>query len=103
MHSVPDCWCCGYPADPLNGAAAALMFKDPEAYKQRIHEHVKKHASVDFKLSQDDDEDDAAGGGKEEEDDDLAGDDDKVMSDPDDEILSDLDEAPEEDAIKAEA
>lgn len=44
------------PADPLNGAAAALMFKEPEAYKQRIREHVKKHAMNDFKLAKDEDE-----------------------------------------------
>ena len=99
------------PSDPLNGQAAALMFKDPEAYKQKIRDHVKKHASVDFKLSEDDDED---------EDDSIDGDgndaeavtskeniddDDEVMSDPDDEILSDLDDLSkgEEDGIKAEA
>lgn len=44
------------PSDPLNGHAAALMFKEPDAYKARIREHVKKHASVDFKLQEDEEE-----------------------------------------------
>ncbi len=50
------------PADPLNGAAAALMFKEPEVYKQRIRAHVQKHAMIDFKLAQDeeDEEEEAA-------------------------------------------
>lgn len=104
------------PADPLNGQAAALMFKEPEAYKMRIKEHVKKHASVDFKLSNDDDEDDdepaatpaKAAAAKAESEDDAAAaaadDDGQVMSDMDEEILSDLDEeAAEEEGIKAEA
>lgn len=101
------------PADPLNGQAAALMFKEPEAYKLRIKEHVKKYASVDFKLSNDDDDDDdapaAAAAAKAESEDDAAaaaaGDDDgQVISDMDEEILSDLDEeAAEEEGIKAQA
>lgn len=96
------------PSDPLNGAAAALMFKDPEAYKQRIREHVKQHASVDFKLDDDDDseDEDAAGeattskeGAEDEEEEE------EMMSDPDEEAMSELDdEMPvEEDGIKAEA
>jgi len=44
------------PSDPLNSHAAALMFKEPDTYKARIREHVKKHASVDFKLQEDEDE-----------------------------------------------
>ena len=44
------------PSDPLNGHAAALMFKEPDTYKARIREHVKKHASVDFKLQEDEEE-----------------------------------------------
>lgn len=92
------------PADPLNGQAAALMFKDPDGYKQRIKEHVRKHAMVDFKLDEDDedeadaaaDEADAATTSKEDED--------APMSDADEEIMSDLDEMPqEEDGIKAQA
>lgn len=96
------------PSDPLNGAAAALMFKDPEAYKQRIREHVKTHASVDFKLDEDDDsdeEDEEAGEattskeGEEEEEEEEA-----MMSDPDEEAMSELDdEMSMEDGIKAEA
>lgn len=95
------------PSDPLNGAAAALMFKDPEAYKQRIREHVKQHASVDFKLDDDDDDEEAGGEattskeGEEEEEDEEA-----MMSDPDEEAMSELDdEMPmeQEDGIKAEA
>lgn len=91
------------PADPLNGHAAALMFKDPEAYKVHIREHVKKNASVDFKLQEEEEEEEA----EEEEEDDAAaaaaGADDKVMSDPDEEILSDLDDQAEGDGITAEA
>lgn len=94
-------------SDPLNGQAAALMFKDPNAYKLRIREHVRKHASVDFKLGDDDDEDEEDGAGEattskegaEDEEEEEA-----VMSDPDEEVMSDLDELPvEEDGIKAEA
>ncbi len=48
------------PADPLNPSAAALMFKEPEAYKSRIREHVRKHAMQDFKLDEDDEEADEA-------------------------------------------
>lgn len=38
------------PTDPLNGEAAALMLRDPPAYKARIRESVRLHAStaVDF-------------------------------------------------------
>ena len=116
------------PSDPLNGAAAALMFKDPEAYKQRIREHVKKHASVDFKLGDDDDDEDevpvaaaanqsaaaaasssTSSGSKnsedddeEDEDDDGGGDDEQVMSSEDEAAaMSDLDEPPEEQEVQA--
>lgn len=33
------------PTDPLNGEAAALLMRDPEAYKSRIRECVRLHAS----------------------------------------------------------
>jgi ubiquitin-conjugating enzyme E2 H len=89
------------PADPLNGAAAALMFKEPEAYKLRIREHVKKHASVDFKLADDEEEEEEAE--PEEEDDQPADDEDaKPMSSEDEAAMSDIDDAPE-DGIKTEA
>lgn len=95
------------PADPLNGQAAALMFKDPDVYKQRIAEHVRKHAMVDFKLSDDDDsmcdEDEDADpdvGTTSKEGDEADG----IMSDPDDDIMSDLDDMTnEDDGITAEA
>lgn len=35
------------PADPLNGEAANLLIKDPEKYKERVREYVKKFASED--------------------------------------------------------
>jgi len=103
-------------ADPLNGSAAALMFKDPDAYKLRIQEHVRKHASVNFKLAPDDDDDEeeapaAAAAGKaaqakasaaaaaeaaaadDEEDEDV-----EAMSSEDEAAaMSDLDDAPEDD------
>lgn len=88
------------PADPLNGHAAALMFKEPEAYKAKIREHVKKHAMVDFSLEEEEAPEDprkkAAAETEEEEandDDDEAVDDEAPMSDADEEIMSDLDEA----------
>jgi ubiquitin-conjugating enzyme E2 H len=92
------------PADPLNGHAAALMFKEPEAYKLHIKEHVKKHASVDFKLGDDEDEAEGETGADEEDETAEGATDDKVMSDADEEILSDLDDqAADEDGITAEA
>jgi ubiquitin-conjugating enzyme E2 H len=33
------------PSDPLNGEAAALHMRDPEAYKMRVKEYVKKYAT----------------------------------------------------------
>ena len=33
------------PKDPLNGEAASLLLKDPEKYKSRVKEYVKKFAS----------------------------------------------------------
>jgi ubiquitin-conjugating enzyme E2 H len=33
------------PSDPLNGDAAALLLRDPDAYNAKIAEHVKVHAS----------------------------------------------------------
>ena len=33
------------PKDPLNGEAASLLLKDPEKYKTRVKEYVKKFAS----------------------------------------------------------
>jgi len=35
------------PTDPLNGEAAALLLKEPEAYKQKVKECVHKYASAD--------------------------------------------------------
>lgn len=95
------------PADPLNGQAAASMFREPEAYKQKIREHVKKHAMVDFKLQEEEDDDDEDDDAADEDDavEDAADDDAAPMSDPDDEIMSDLDEMPtaEDGGIQAEA
>lgn len=31
--------------DPLNGAAAALYLRDPQAFNQHVKAHVAKHAS----------------------------------------------------------
>ncbi len=33
------------PSDPLNGEAAALLLRDPDAYTKRVKEYVKKHAT----------------------------------------------------------
>lgn len=35
------------PADPLNGEAANLLIKDPDKYKEKVKEYVKKYASDD--------------------------------------------------------
>jgi ubiquitin-conjugating enzyme E2 H len=35
------------PSDPLNGAAAALMMRDPQAYRDKVREYVVKFATVD--------------------------------------------------------
>lgn len=105
------------PADPLNGHAAALMFKEPDKYRAHIHAHVRQHAMVDFKLDDADDDAEpmqvatAATTSKDEEEeaeddaiDDGAGDE-EPMSDPDEEIMSDIDDNTkgEDDGIKAEA
>jgi len=93
------------PADPLNPAAASMMFKEPEAYKQRVREHVKKHASVDFKMTSDDDDEDEEEAEEEEADEDDAVDlGDKVMSSEDEAAdMSDLDEAPEQEEQAVQA
>ena len=33
------------PVDPLNGSAASLLLSDPEKYKLKVKEYVKKYAS----------------------------------------------------------
>ena len=35
------------PTDPLNGEAAALMLREPEAYKRKIREYVRSYASAE--------------------------------------------------------
>lgn len=96
------------PSDPLNGQAAQLMFKDPEGYKAKVKEHVKQHASVDFKLNGDkdvaEDADDNATADDDANDSNPISDadDDVQLSEPD-EPMSDLDDAPEEDGIEAQA
>jgi len=35
------------PKDPLNGEAAMLLLKDPEKYKLKVKEYVKKYAAKD--------------------------------------------------------
>lgn len=32
-------------ADPLNGEAAALYLKDPERFKERVRDHIRRHAT----------------------------------------------------------
>lgn len=34
------------PTDPLNSEAANFMLKDPDKYKEKVKEYVKKYASV---------------------------------------------------------
>jgi hypothetical protein len=33
------------PTDPLNGAAAALLMRQPEEYARRVREHTARHAA----------------------------------------------------------
>uniref|UniRef100_A0A7S2AI60 UBC core domain-containing protein n=1 Tax=Octactis speculum TaxID=3111310 RepID=A0A7S2AI60_9STRA len=40
------------PTDPLNGEAAALMMRDPDAYALRIREHVRQFATARIDLAQ---------------------------------------------------
>jgi ubiquitin-conjugating enzyme E2 H len=35
------------PTDPLNGEAAALLMREPEAYNLKVKEYVKKYAKAD--------------------------------------------------------
>lgn len=72
------------PTDPLNGEAAALQMREPERYKQKVHEYVQKYAkpedfpcgpegdgdegddASDFSMSEsegEDDDDQGPGGG----------------------------------------
>lgn len=96
------------PSDPLNGQAAQLMFKDPEVYKAKVKDHVKQHASVDFKLTNDKEEAEVEAEDDVPQDDsnDSApisdADDELQLSEPD-EAMSDLDDAPEDEAIEAQA
>ena len=32
------------PTDPLNGEAAALLMREPEAYARRVRDHTARHA-----------------------------------------------------------
>mmetsp|Transcript_9696 Transcript_9696/g.17389 ORF Transcript_9696/g.17389 Transcript_9696/m.17389 type:complete len:222 (+) Transcript_9696:144-809(+) len=38
------------PTDPLNGEAAALLMRDPDAYNLRIRDHVRQYASAKIDL-----------------------------------------------------
>jgi len=40
------------PSDPLNSSAAALQLQNPKAYREKVQEHVKKYASLDFKMDE---------------------------------------------------
>lgn len=49
------------PTDPLNGEAAALLMRDPNAYTTKIRDHVRQHASAKIDLigrDEDDEEED---------------------------------------------
>jgi len=41
------------PTDPLNGAAASLMLRDPKAYENKVRDYVAKYASYDFPMETD--------------------------------------------------
>eukprot|EP01118_Nematostelium_gracile_P010877 TRINITY_DN380_c0_g1_i1.p1 TRINITY_DN380_c0_g1~~TRINITY_DN380_c0_g1_i1.p1 ORF type:complete len:184 (-),score=48.58 TRINITY_DN380_c0_g1_i1:121-672(-) len=42
------------PTDPLNGEAAALLLKEPDRYKDRVKEFVKRYASPNSDVELDD-------------------------------------------------
>lgn len=45
------------PADPLNGEAASILLRHPEAFHSRVRDCIRRHASIDFSLdSEDEDE-----------------------------------------------
>jgi len=64
------------PADPMNGDAASLMMKNPDAYKQKVKEYVQKYAQermIQFTSdNQNDDEEDSMSDASDAQDDDLA-------------------------------
>jgi ubiquitin-conjugating enzyme E2 H len=35
------------PTDPLNGEAASLLLREPEAYNRRVREYVEKYATAE--------------------------------------------------------
>lgn len=39
------------PTDPLNGEAAALLMRDPQAYATKVRDHVRQHASAPVELN----------------------------------------------------
>lgn len=39
------------PSDPLNGEAAALMMREPDRYKAKIKDYVKKYATLEAMLA----------------------------------------------------
>ena len=39
------------PTDPLNPEAASLMMRDPEGYKRRVQDYVKRYASEDAAMN----------------------------------------------------
>lgn len=46
------------PTDPLNGEAAALQMREPERYRQKVHEYVQKYAKPeDFRAGQENEDD----------------------------------------------
>ncbi len=55
-------------ADPLNGEAAALYLKDPERFKDRVRDHIRRHATP---KDDDDDMEGEADSAKEEDDADM--------------------------------
>mmetsp|Transcript_45398 Transcript_45398/g.125167 ORF Transcript_45398/g.125167 Transcript_45398/m.125167 type:complete len:222 (+) Transcript_45398:401-1066(+) len=53
------------PTDPLNGEAAALLMRDPDAYNLRIRDHVRQYASAKIDLVGREEAEEEAGKGKE--------------------------------------
>jgi len=59
-HFLPQLLLYPNPTDPLNGEAAALLLKEPERYKEKVKECVRKYASEDTEMIDADKSDDTS-------------------------------------------
>ncbi|KAJ2994482.1 hypothetical protein HDV02_001542 [Globomyces sp. JEL0801] len=59
---VPFAWIYPNPTDPLNGEAAALLMREPDAYNSKVKEYVVKYATKEAAdgATEDSDDDDVS-------------------------------------------